>query len=508
MRLLHHNLLEAANRWPDACALRLGDAELSYSDLARRAGAIARWLIAAGIRPGDRVALLFDAGFDYVTACYGVLMSGAAVLGLNAASRADDLFGVIRHAECRVLILDAAHAEASALVALVSPVVRVLARHADNRENGGDDLSAILAGDAGDPPAVRLGPNSLAALIYTSGTTGRPKAVMLSQQNLISNTDAILEYLQLGHSDSIVSVLPFYYSYGASVLHTHIATGARIVIEANLVFPHRVVETMVRERTTGFAGVPSTFALLTGRVQLGHYDLSALRYLTQAGGPMSPALTDRVRKALPHARLFVMYGQTEATSRLTYLPPERLAAKPGSVGMAIPGVRIEIRGDDQTQAPVGDAGEVWAKGPNVMLGYWRDTEATDATLVNGWLRTGDTGRMDAEGFLYLDGRRSDIIKVGAHRVYPRDIEAAIEELEAVAEVAVVGEEDATLGQVVKACIVLAEGTTLDEMSVKAHCRARLAGYKVPRIVEFIAALPKTSSGKVRRQLLTSNCAGS
>ncbi|MEP7311027.1 MAG: AMP-binding protein [Pseudomonadota bacterium] len=506
MRLLHHNLLESANRWPDGCAMRLGDADLSYADLARRAGAVARWLIEAGVRPGDRVALLFDAGPDYAAACYGVMMSGAAVLGLNAASRADDLFGVIRHGECRALVVDAAHTEASRLVALAGPAVRVLARHT----NGimlGDDLAATFAGDAGDPPGVALSTDSLAALIYTSGTTGRPKAVMLSHRNLTSNTESILEYLQLGKSDSIVSVLPFYYSYGASVLHTHIAAGARIVVEANLVFPHRVVATMVRERATGFAGVPSTFALLTGRVQLGQYDLSSLRYLTQAGGPMSPAMTERVRKALPQARLFVMYGQTEAAARLTYLPPVFLDAKPGSVGVAIPGVRIEIRGDDGTPLPAGEPGEVWANGPNIMLGYWKDSDATNSVLVKDWLRTGDSGRMDAEGFLYLDGRRSDIIKVGAHRVYPRDIEAAIEELDTVAEVAVVGEEDATLGQVVKACIVLAQGATLDESAVKAHCRARLAGYKIPKIVEFIATLPRTSSGKVRRQLLTSNRAG-
>jgi acyl-CoA synthetase (AMP-forming)/AMP-acid ligase II len=222
---------------------------------------------------------------------------------------------------------------------------------------------------------------------------------------------------------------------------------------------------------------------------------------------MSPALVRRVRSLLPQARLFLMYGQTEATARLSYLPPERLMDKPGSVGVAIPGVQLEVRGQSNEQLPPGVTGEIWARGPNVMQGYWRDESATGEVLVEGWLRTGDTGHMDAEGFLFLDGRRSDIIKVGAHRVLPRDIEAVIEELEGVQEVAVVGIEDEVLGQTVKACIVRTpHAAPVSESAVKGHCRMRLAAYKIPRVIEFLDALPRTSSGKVRRQLLRSDAA--
>jgi acyl-CoA synthetase (AMP-forming)/AMP-acid ligase II len=166
-------------------------------------------------------------------------------------------------------------------------------------------------------------------------------------------------------------------------------------------------------------------------------------------------------------------------------------------------VEIEIRLEDGSKAPPGATGEVWARGPSVMRGYWNDPEATRKTLADGWLRTGDAGRVDEDGYLYLAGRRSDIIKVGAHRVYPRDIEAVIEELPGVKEVAVVGADDELLGEVVKACIVKSPATTLSDTAVKAHCRARLATYKIPKIVEFLAALPKTSSGKIRRTALTS-----
>ena len=253
--------------------------------------------------------------------------------------------------------------------------------------------------------------------------------------------------------------------------------------------------------------MPSTFALLLDRVKLDDFDLSALRYLTQAGGAMAPALASRLRAALPQPRLFVMYGQTEATSRLTWLPPERLDEKTGSVGIPIEGVQLRVMREDGQPATPGEEGDVQARGPNVMLGYWNAPDATAAALQDGWLRTGDTGHLDEDGFLYLAGRRSDMIKTGAHRVYPGDIEEAISELATVAEVAVVGTPDDLLGQVVTAYVVARsplrpEDKGRREMEIKAHCRVRLPQYKIPRHIQFVDALPKTASGKVRRVALT------
>lgn len=502
MRLLTENLLESAARWPHACAIEQQGSRVTYSTLARQAQALAAWLVATGVRRGDRVALLFEASADYVAAYYGTLLAGGVAVALNAAARAEELAGWIAHSESVVLILDGRHPEANRLCAGLSSKIRVLAREGISLGVACDELSAVIVESTGVANELpRSEPESLAALIYTSGTTGQPKAVMLSHANLAANTQSIVEYLHLSCEDSMVSVLPFYYSYGNSILHTHLASGARLILEPNLVYPHKVVETMSRERATGFAGVPSTFALLTTRVRLGEYDLTALRYLTQAGGPMSPEMADRVRAALPHAKLFVMYGQTEATARLSYLPPERLADKSGSVGIAIPGVELEVRADDMARCAPGVSGEIWARGRNVMLGYWRDEIATRAAIVSGWLRTGDSGRMDADGFLFIDGRRSDIIKVGAHRVNPHEVETVIASIEGVAEVAVVGVDDAVLGQVIKACIVASPAGAPSEVAVKAHCRACLASYKIPRHVEFVASLPRTSSGKVRRHLL-------
>jgi acyl-CoA synthetase (AMP-forming)/AMP-acid ligase II len=240
---------------------------------------------------------------------------------------------------------------------------------------------------------------------------------------------------------------------------------------------------------------------MLSRGRLAEYDLSALRYLTQAGGAMPPAVVKRVREALPAAQLIIMYGQTEATARISWLPPDRLDEKLGSAGVAIPGVTLRILKEDGTEASVGEAGEVCVKGPNVMLGYWNNPQATAAVLRDGWLHTGDMGHIDQDGYLFLVGRRSDMIKTGAHRVHPQDIEAVIMEMPGVAEVAVVGMEDEVLGEAIRAVIVAAENGAPDPLQVKAYCRARLANYKVPKVVEFRTSLPRTASGKIIRQTL-------
>jgi acyl-CoA synthetase (AMP-forming)/AMP-acid ligase II len=212
---------------------------------------------------------------------------------------------------------------------------------------------------------------------------------------------------------------------------------------------------------------------------------------------MARPLIERLHAALPRCKLFIMYGQTEATARLTYLPPESLESHVGSVGIPIPGVEIEVRTGGR-RAAAGEGGEIHARGPNIMLGYWNDERATAEVLRDGWLCTGDLGHCDADGFLYIDGRAVEMIKVGAFRVSPLEIEEVIAALSGVLEVGVTGVADEMLGQAIKAVVVPRDGAGLDVRAVKAHCRKQLATYKVPKVVEFAATLPRTSSGKIQR----------
>lgn len=494
-------LLATASADPLRPALVQDTRSMSYGELAHAAMRFAALLTSRGPAAGQRVAVLLPNCIEAVVCCYGAWLAGAIVVPLNAQARARDIGPWLRHADAEVLVHETGNPEIDAAVATL-PAAPLRIGVGAGARGAADSLAwNAIEGFAAQAGAGHAG-DAVAAILYTSGTTGAPKGVTLTQANFAANTDAITRYLELSRDDSIASILPFYYSYGASVLHSHLAAGARLVIETNLVFPQVIVETMARERVSGFAGVPSTYAMLLDRVVLADHDLSSLRYLTQAGGAMNAVLTRRVRDAFPRTRLFVMYGQTEATARLTWLPPERLDDKAGSVGLPVAGTRIAVRGESGETLPPGTDGEIWARGPGVMAGYWRDAQATARVLQDGWLRTGDMGHVDADGFLYLAGRRSDMIKTGAHRVHPLDVEEAIAELDGVAEVAVAGIDDAILGQSIKAFVVRAGGAELGADQVKAHCRARLAAYKIPRQVAFVASLPKTASGKIRRTLLT------
>ncbi|MBB1472352.1 AMP-binding protein [Luteimonas sp. MC1782] len=497
MIALAQRLLTTARATPDAPALVAGEHRMDYAALADQVRRFAAMLESRGIGVGERVAIVLPNSIEAVVACYGCWLAGCIAVPLASRSPTRELRPLLRHAGARMTVLEASNADAHAAVAGCDrqPATIVLGDRAPGAGATGWDEALRIA-----PRAGSRGAGAVASIMYTSGTTGRPKGVTLTHANFAANVDAIIAYLALDAADSAISVLPFHYAYGASVLHTHLAIGARVVIEPNPMFPRLLVETIERERPTGFPGVASSFALLLDHAALAGHDLSSLRYLTNAGGALPVALARRLREALPGAALIAMYGQTEATARLTWLPSDRLDAKPGSAGRAIAGVSLQVRDETGMPLPPGAEGEVWVRGDNVMSGYWRDAAATAAVLRDGWLRTGDIGHLDDDGFLFLAGRRSDLIKTGGHRVHPMEVEEVLHELPGIIEAAVAGVDDEVLGQVVKAWVVT-DGRALDARGVRAHCRDRLAAHKVPKLVDFVGALPRTASGKVRRAVL-------
>lgn len=479
-------LRESVRKGPQAEAVVMAEQRISYAQLWGAVGQVASCLRQMGLQPGDRVALLLDSTPEYVAAYYGVLAAGGVVMALNAAAGATEIAICLRHGRAQIII----GMGRTALQGVSEQCQRLDLAEADlwAEEAGAAWRSISPASDA-----------ELASIIYTSGTTGTPKGVMLSHRNLVSNVLAVAEYLQLTASDRVTHTLPFHYSYGNSVLHTHLAVGATVLIEAGLVYPHRILERMVQERVTGFSGVPASYALLLTRARLDAYPLESLRYLTLAGGPMSPAEIMRVRNQLPQAEFFVMYGQTEATARLTYVPPKRLPGKLGTVGVAIADTEVRIVDDQAKQLPAGQVGHVCVRGPGVMLGYWDDLEATRQVLRDGWLWTGDLGYFDDDGFLCLQGRLSDLIKAGAYRISPREIEEVVLSLEGVKEAVAAGVPDPLLGEAVQLWVVVHPDMSLSAKQVLAHCRIMLPLYKMPKRVVFVDAIPKTASGKVRRR---------
>jgi acyl-CoA synthetase (AMP-forming)/AMP-acid ligase II len=487
----------------NAIAVVQGSRGYTYAEIGQLTANVASYLISTGLTRGDRAAILVANSAQYIAIFYGIWAAGGVTVALNTQAKARDIANWVTHSGAKWLFADSRHPEAARVSEMLDETTR-LVRVCPEGQPQEQDLDPVwqeIEQASETFCDLHIHERDLASIIYTSGTTGHPKGVSLSHGNLAANTDSILDYLKLSRSDSIVNVLPFYYSYGNSILHTHIAVGARLVLENSLLYPHRVVARISQERVSGFSGVPSTFSLILGRVELAKYDLSSLRYLTQAGGPMSPAIADRLLATLPQAELFIMYGQTEASARLSYLPSSQVKEKRGSIGIPIPGVSIEIRDKKGTIANPGVTGEICAKGPNIMQGYWRDESKTSEVIIDGWLHTGDLAHYDEDGYIYIDGRSSEMIKSGGNRISPKEVEEIILELSEVQEVAVVGISDEHLGESIKAFVVPIPGGKLDVKAVQLHCRKNLALYKIPKSVEFTDSLPKTASGKVQRYLL-------
>jgi acyl-CoA synthetase (AMP-forming)/AMP-acid ligase II len=485
-------LARSAGRDPARDAIVAGAERVTYGALWAAVRRGASRLAERGLGRGDRVALVAPATPQAVADYYAVLAAGAVVVPLDPDLTPYELSTRLIHSDPRLVIApESGHISRATLhtVARAVPVV---------------DLDRLSDGTGDRRKAPRPSPEDLAAITYTSGTTDAPKGVMLTHGNLSANTLAIVDYLGLTSEDRVLSPLPIFYAYGSSVLHTHLAAGATVVL-SDMVYAERTVERMADERITGFSGVPWMYATLMDRTSFPTRPLPALRYLTQAGARMSPADIARLARARPGVAFFVMYGQTEATSRLTFLPPADLGRRPDSVGRPMAGVEIEVRRADGSRAAPDESGEVMAAGPGIMAGYWRAPDLTRATISTDsrgrWLHTGDRGHLDADGYLYLDGRLSDIIKVGAHRVSPAEVEDVARLLPGVAHVAAVAAPDPLLGQVVHLVVVRAPGATLIAADLVAHCRAYLSAYKTPRHVTFADALPRTASGKLQRTRL-------
>ena len=509
--MLVHQLLErSAQASPDAVALIEVRRVSTYGDLERLANRFANLFLSTGLRRGDRVVIAIENCLEMVAAYLGAMKSGGVAVPLPAGPRSDRLARAIADCSPAICVTDAATSEdlMAAHVctgAATTFVLKRSARPADGVAAAFADLDRALADASDQAPDVRSIDIDLAAIIYTSGSTGEPRGVMLTHRNIVANTRSIVSYLGLTSRDRVMCVLPFYYVYGLSLLHTHLAVGGSIVIDNRFAFPNVVLRAMQDHEVTGFAGVPSTFVLLLNRSNLDDTPLPALRYVTQAGGALPAARILEWLRRGPTADFYVMYGATEASARLTYLEPSQLTEKIGSIGKAISNVEILVLRDDGTAAPAGQVGELVARGANIAIGYWNNPEETRQKFDPLGYRTGDLGYVDEDGYIFLVGRRHDMIKVGAHRVGSKEIEDVLHEHPGVLEAAVVGVPHEILGEAPVAAVV-PRSDALDTEALRGFCHQRLAGHKVPISFRFVTELPKTSGvGKIdkvtlRRQL--------
>ncbi|MCK9593049.1 MAG: AMP-binding protein [Methanoregula sp.] len=364
-----------------------------------------------------------------------------------------------------------------------------------------DIMSENILQEGGDtevlPTPASVHGDDLAVIIFTSGSTGTKKGVMLTHKNLIANTGSIIEYLGLNETDRMCVVLPFFYCYGASLLHTHLRAGGSIVLNQNP-FLGSVIKDIDTYQCTGFAGVPSTYQILINKTRFLQHKLPSLRYFTQAGGQLPNRYIKILTEYFPEKKFYVMYGATEATARLSYLDPELINTKMGSIGKGIPGVTLAVLNQAMQAVKPSEIGEIVAKGDNIMKGYYNDPEGTGSVLKNGWLYTGDLATVDDEGFIFVVGRSKNIIKSGGYRISPAEIENEILSLEKFKGCVIFGIPDEIMGEAVVAVIQVSDMRNQPDLSreVVAHCNKKLPSYKVPKKIFFVDEFPLNSSNKI------------
>jgi long-chain acyl-CoA synthetase len=504
--MIHHFLETSAARFPDKPAIIHGRGRHTYAAVNRLANHLANRLLDRGVNPGDRIALLSENSLEYVLGFYAVLKAGCVAVPLNTEIKPDALVKTLRLLEAKVFLASRKFERVARSIDLSPPNIDLIVLtpsgiqgpspciHANDRSRGPSDRRDLDLG-------LAINPRSCAVIIFTSGSEGQPKGVMLSHANVAANTKSIVDYLALTADDVQMAVLPFFYVMGKSLLNTHFAVGGTVVINNQFAYAAAVLKQMAEEKVTGFSGVPSTYAQLLFKSPLADYRdrLPALRYCTQAGGHMPRSIKLALLDVLPpQTKLVVMYGATEASARLSYLPPEFLRAKIDSIGLPIPGVTMNVVSPEGQVLGPDESGELVARGENIMLGYFRDDEATRKVLDRHGYHTGDLGFRDKDGFFFVTGRKDNQVKIDGHRVNLQEIEDVIVESGRASEGLVFAVADGSRDLMLAGLAVpRAEGPETEGVILE-YCRAKLAKYKVPRFLYAIDAIPKNSSGKPDR----------
>lgn len=478
MTRLFELLSSAAGEYPErAAALFPGGRSFSWRSLHHRAGRLARMLADRGVEPGDRVAILWENEPEALLAFWGVQCAGGQVVDVPHLAARSTVTAILAEAKPRAIAVQPKLKDK--IGAAKIPTL---------------DLDRLPEAPARAP---KVDQDEVALIIYTSGSTGRPKGVMLSHRNLVSNISAANEWVRLTADDRLLVIVPLSFIHGRMQLLTHALVGGTLCFSSGFHFPAEVVKEAEAYRVTGISGVPYHFKRLMK--PLATACLPDLRYVLITGGALAGDDLERLQSAVPNAGIHLAYGQTEASPRITYLGPTEVFERPGSCGRALPGTRLEILSDDGEPLPAGEVGEVVTSGPHIMKGYVSGEERRSGKIDDlGRLRTGDLGRLDEDGFLYLAGRNNQMIKSSGERIFPKEIEEVLDRHPAVRESCVVGIPDEHLGERIVACVVLEDDASLDLSDLRSHCLQSMSFVRIPRRVEVFERLPKTGSGKLDR----------
>lgn len=503
--LVHQFLEHSADRFPTKTCLVCDNRRLTYLEVEVAANRLAHSLRMHGIARGDRVALFLPNCIELVVGIFGVLKAGAVFVNINPTAKQDKLKYILKNCQASALIAPSIHAQNFKNLPAEIASLKLIILTGQTQSTIHEDLffhwDEFLANSKEQRPNLFQIDLDLACLIYTSGSTGDPKGVISDHSNVDFASSSIIQYLENTPDDIVINVLPLSFDYGLYQLLMVFKFGGTLILEKGFAYPASILNRIQAERVTGFPGVPTIYSLIV-QMDLSSFDLSSLRYLTNTAAALPPEHIRRLKEKFPWARLFSMYGLTE-TKRTLYLPPEELDRRIDSVGIPIPGTETFLVDENGNRLGPGMVGELVVRGRHVMRGYWNDPETTARVFRPGnvpgerWCYTGDLFRMDDAGFFYFVARKDDIIKSRGEKVAPLEVEKVLYKLKGVREAAVIGTPDPILGQAVKAFLVI-EPDSLTEREILAFCKANLEDFMVPKYIEIVSDLPKTSSGKIKK----------
>ncbi len=526
---LHRLLEETTQRFPDRTAIIFLGKKMTYRQLDERVKRFATAVSAMGVKTGDRVACILPNCPQFVISYYGVMKTGAIFVQVNplnsekeiqfqlADSGAEtvivpdvlDLPNKIRNIKSETSLKRIIYTSIKEYLPFPKNVLYPLKKPSPSKFEKGEGIlffKDLLASHPPSPPTVTLDQDEVALLLYTGGTTGISKGCMLSHRNLVCNTiQCSLWFPKVERGkETFLSVLPFFHSYGMTTcLNLPIYLGAIMFILPRFERDklHGFLKGIERIKPTVFMGVPAIYQAIINFPDVGKFDLTSVKFCISGAAPLPVEVCEDFER-ITGGKLVEGYGLTE-TSPVTHANPLFGKRKIGSIGLPFPDTDCQIASPETGEGslPAGEIGELRIKGPQVMKGYWNNPEETEKCLKEGWLYTGDMGKMDEEGYFYIVDRKKDMIITGGYNVYPRDIDEVLFTHPKIKDGVAVGIPDPYRGETVKAYVVLKEGETATEEEIIAFCRDNLAKYKVPTVVEFRQELPKTMIGKVLRKAL-------
>ena len=513
---------DSAEQYPNRVALVSDDRLYTYRDLDIWSKKIAETLSAFGIRRGDHVAIMIPNVPEFTAAYFGILKLGGVVIPINTMLLENEVGYLLNHSDakcllawsafsercfkafqsvdhCEHLILLGEHAETE-----YQKLLPCFAPNDSHRTNTLSVLAPLLKDKPGQFDTAQTGSDDTAVILYTSGTTGRPKGAELSHFNMFSNAFYTAHHCIIyTNLDVGLGILPLFHSFGQTVIqNAFIIAGAKVVLVPQFE-PKKALQQIEQHKISFIAAVPTMFHLLLQHQKRNPLDVSSVRLTISGGAPLPLALADEFQKVFGTV-LAEGYGLSETSPITNYSLMGNREPKPGSIGPQIVGTQVRIMRDDGTFAEPGEVGELVIRGHNLMKGYYKDRLATQAVMQGGWFRTGDVGRVDADGFFYIVDRKKDVIIRAGMNIYPRDIEEVLLRHPAVKEVSVIGVQDETLSENVVAFVVLVDGESPAPEALLKYCREHLALFKCPKTVHFLDALPKGPTGKILKRELRRN----